>query len=274
VTPGWVLPLQLSGAMRAPWTLALLLTVGCTDPVGDDDLLDDGKSDGAGGFSEVDPEHSNVTFRRYIEAAVRLLERNDSELAQLTAESIRERRVLIDELIDLTCWDFDRARKDLPDAGLVPDDWFTLQAPGSDAAKKLTENLDGYMWSNRIYVARGLTVKRLASTIIHEVNHVINRSEVGYYDNLPTSGFVHEYRSFAMEAQFDPAEYEGIDLVDFVIENYELDRDKIDPGVLKEPLSPTLIPDEAAWDARDVAADVPDDDSLCPSNLPPGPPEL
>ena len=259
--------------MRPAWTVALLLTVGCTDPAVDEDGIDDGKSDSAGGFSEVDAEHSNVTFQRYIEAAVRLLERNDSELAQLTAKSIRERRVLIDELIDLTCWDFDRARKDLPDAGLTADDYFTLQSPGSPAGKTLTENLDGYMWANRIYVARGLTVKHLAGTFIHEVNHVINRSEVGYYENLPTSGFLHEYRSFALEAEFDPAEWEGIDLVDFVIENYELDRTKIEPGALKEPLIPVLVPDKAAWDARDVAKDVPDDDSLCPSHLPPGPPE-
>jgi hypothetical protein len=261
--------------MRARWILPLLLTVGCTEMGAADDGLDDGKSDSSGGFSEVDAAHSNLTFRRYIEAGVRLLERNtNSELAQLTAKSIRERRVLIDELIDLTCWDFDRARKDLPDAGLTADDWKTLQSPGSEAGKKLTDNLDGYMWSNRIYVARGLAVKRLASTLIHEVNHVINRSEVGYYENLPTSGFLHEYRSFALEAQFDPAEWEGVDLVDYVITNYELDRDQIDPGAIKEPLVPELLPTKEAWETRDVAADLPDDDALCPSNLPPsGPPE-
>lgn len=259
--------------MRARWTLALLLTVGCTDPSGDDSLGGEGKEDSAGGFSEIDSDHTSQTFRRYIEAAVRLLERTDTELARTTAKSVRDRKVLIDELDDLTCWDFERVRNDFPDAGLVPADWFELQKPGNAAAKFITENLDGYMWSNRIYVARDMPVKRLAATIIHEVNHVINQSEVGYYDNLPTSGFIHEYRSFAMEAQFDPAEYEGIDLVEFVIENYELDRSKIDPGVLKEPLTPIFIPDKAAWDERDVASDVPDDDAKCPSNLPPGPPE-
>jgi len=260
--------------MRARWTLPLLLTIGCTDVSVDSGDLDDGKSDTAGGFSEVDSDHTNITFRRYIEAAVRLLERSDSPLAQLTAESIRERRVLVDEMIDLTCWDFDRTRHDLPDAGLTSDDYLTLQDPGSPAAKTLAENLDGYMWSNRIYVARGLPVKRLAATFIHEINHVINRSEVGYYENLPTSGFLHEYRSFALEAEFDPGEWEGVDLVDYVITNYELDRENIDPGALKEPLVPVLMPDKTAWDARDVAADLPDDDALCPTNLPPiGPPE-
>ncbi len=257
--------------MRACWILPLLLTVGCTDQPQDDDGLDDGKSDSAGGFSEVDPDHTNVTFQRYIEAAVRRLERDQSELAQLTAKSIRDRQVQIDELIDLTCWDFERARRDLPDAGLTPADYFTLQDPGSPAGKVLTENLDGYMWSNRIYVARGLPVMRLAATLVHEVNHVINRSEVGYYENLPTSGFLHEYRSFALEAQFDPGEWEDVDLVDYVITNYELERDKIDPGALKEPLVPELLPTQEAWDARDVAADEPDDDAKCPSNLPPEP---
>lgn len=256
--------------MPARWSLLLLLTVGCTDPAVSDDDGEGGKDDRGdshGGFAEVDAVHSTATFRNYVEAAIRNLERDPSDLAQLTAKSIRARHVQIDELVDLTCWDFDRARKDLPEAGLTADDWHHLHDRGSAAGKKLTDELDGYMWSNRIYIARGLTVKRLASTLIHEVNHVINHSEVGYYDDLPTSGFVHEYRSFYMEAQFDPEEWKGIDLVDYVIENYELDRTKIHADVLATPLTPKLLPDSDAWKTRRVQDDPADDDATCPSNL-------
>jgi hypothetical protein len=251
------------------WPLVLL--VGCVSMDSDGDLDEERGDRDDPGFAEVNPEHSTLTFRRSIEAAIRLLERDGGELAGLTAQSIREHRVLIDELVDLTCWDFERVRADLPDAKLRPEDYHRLHDRESPVAATLTAELDGYMWSNRIYVARGQPVRRLAATLIHEVNHVINRSEVGYYEDLPTSGLVHELRAFHVEALFDPAEWEGIDLVEHVIENYELEREKIRPEVLADPIVPELLPDEAAWDARAVEADEPDNDARCPANLPPEP---
>jgi hypothetical protein len=41
--------------------------------------------------------------------------------------------------------------------------------------------------------------------------------------------------------------------------------------VLENPLQPVLLPDAAAWDARDVETDEPDNDARCPANLPPEP---
>lgn len=235
---------------------ALLLFAACAEPGADDpsDETPDDKGDRGtatgGRFTEVDPTHSSKAFRSYIGKALDVLAADDSELAQLTLRSISAGYVKLDELADLTCPDFERVRADLPDAGLTPDDFGTL------AAKRTIEaELDGYMWSNRIYVARGQSAVRLAATLIHEVNHVVNRSEVGYYDDLPTSAFVHEYRSFYAEAQFDPEEYAGIDLVDYVITNYELDRTKIRASVLAHPLTPQLLPTAEAWRARDVTAD-------------------
>jgi len=265
--------LQLRLAMRSRWLLGLLVAVvaaspACTEPVAPDEL--DGGGDGKAddpttGFDEIDAAHTNRTFRNYIEAALRFLERHDEELARLTARSIRDRHVKVDELVDLTCWDFERVRADLPDAGLTPDDWHRLQDRGSPVAAAIRAEIDGYMWSNRIYVARGLTVSALAATLVHEVNHVINRSEVGYYEDLPTSGFVHEYRSFYAESVITPEEYEGVDLVDYVITNYELDRASIDPAILAEPLAPTLLPDAEAWRVRAPAQDPVDDDAQCPA---------
>jgi hypothetical protein len=248
------------------WPLVLLAAC-AADPVGGE--LDDerGDKDEDVSFAEVDPAHTDPQFRRSIDVALRLLDRDGSELALETAKSIREKRVLIDELVDLTCWDFERVRADLPDAKLKPEDFHGLQDKGSPAAAKLSEALDGYMWSNRIYVSRGLPIRRLASTLIHEVNHVINRSEVGYYEDLPTSGFIHEYRAFHAESLFDPDEWAGVDLVDYVITNYEFDRAMIPAAVLADPVKPTLVPDDVAWEARAVDADEPDDDARCPANL-------
>jgi len=246
-------------AMPRMRSLALLLALSACAVPGDDvdDEVSDGKGDRAGGsrFDEVDPSHSTKTFREYINKALDKLDAHDSQLARLTLWSIESGFVKIDELRDLTCADFERVRADLPDAGLEPSDRDTLHARSSAAAKAIENELDGYMWSNRIYVSRGQTAQRLAATLIHETNHVLNRSEVGYYDDLPTSAFVHEYRAFYAESLFDPEEYEGIDLVDYVIENYELDRSKIKPAILTTPLTPKLLPEPKAWKMRNVRAD-------------------
>jgi len=258
--------LHPSQGMRAVW-LTLVLAA-CTAAPGeewDEGGGSDGKGDRAGGsrFDEVDPSHSTVTFRKYIGKALDLLEEHDSELAQLTLQSIEAGLVKIDELRDLTCADFERVRADLPDAGLEPEDRALLHKRGSAVAAAIENELDGYMWSNRIYVSRGQSALRLAATLVHEVNHVINRSEVGYYDDLPTSAFIHEYRSFYAESLFDPEEYAGVDLVDYVITNYELDRSKIRASVLATPLSPRLLPDDRAWRARRVGADVENLPAVC-----------
>ncbi|MDX2088912.1 MAG: hypothetical protein SFX73_13730 [Kofleriaceae bacterium] len=253
--------------MRAAWLL-VLFAAACSAPADegdeDDGEVSDGKADGGRGrFVEVDPSHSTVAFRRYINTALNKLGAQDSALAQLTLLSIEKGYVKIDELRDLTCADFERVRADLPDASLVPEDRARLRQRGSDVAAAIEGELDGYMWSNRIYVARGMPSMRLAATLLHEVNHVLNRSEVGYYDDLPTSAFLHEYRAFYAESLFDPAEYEGIDIVDYVIENYDLDRSKIPAEVLAHPLSPRLLPDADGWLERKSHADVEDVPDVC-----------
>jgi hypothetical protein len=254
--------------------LAALVLLTCACVTGADDSgaadapIDDGgkadRGDGAGGFREVDPSHSTATFRDYVERAIARLERDDSEIARLTARSIRAGRVKIDELVDLTCWDFERARQELTSVELAAEDWQRLRERGSDVAEALTAELDGYMWSDRIYVSRGQTTRRLAATLVHEVNHVINHSEEGYWDDYPTSAFLHEYRAFHAEELYDPDWYDGVDLVDHVIDLYELDRDELRDAALDEPLTPRLLPDADAWRDRDVAGDPEDVEADCP----------
>ncbi len=244
----------------APMLLRLSLVaafVACAAPSddGDGSSAGGGKADDAGRFVEVDPTHTTATFRAYIGKALDLLADDSRQLAQLTLESIRDGRVKIDEISDLTCEDFIRVGRDLPDLHIEASDYASL-TPRSELAAAISEQLAGYMWSNRIYVSRGQEPLRLAATLIHEVNHVINRSEVGYYDDLPTSAFLHEYRAFYAESQFDRDEYEGVDLVDFVIDTYELDRSKIPAAILADPLTPRLLPTEIAWRERDVDSDV------------------
>ncbi|HUQ03636.1 MAG TPA: hypothetical protein VM261_14160 [Kofleriaceae bacterium] len=258
--------------MRRPSLLvcaALLAGVGCVDPAVDDDLDADGddKGDrgGASGFVEVNPARSSAAFRTYVERAIRVLEQDGTPIASYTAASIRAGRVKLDELVDLTCWDFERVRAELTSLGLTAADYARL-VPGGAVARAIAGEIDGYMWSNRIYVSRGQDTRALAATLVHEVNHVINRSEVGYWDDLPTSAFVHEYRAFRAEATFDPARYDGIDLVDHVIELYDLDRAGIPAAVLASPLTPRLVPDATAWRLRRVSADPVDDERTCPGN--------
>lgn len=232
--------------------------VACAAPADEAGDATGGKEDrsSTSRFDEVDPSHTNATFRTYIHRALDLLVAHDSDLARLTVSSIKAGYIKLDELADLTCADFLRVRMDLPDLGLVPTDHARLRERGSEITAAIANEIDGYMWSNRIYVSRGQEPRRLAATLIHEVNHVINRSEVGYYDDLPTSAFLHEYRAFYAEAQFDPDYYEGVDLADYVITNYELDRSKIPASILAAPLTPLLVPDAAAWRERDVAGDT------------------
>lgn len=251
--------------------LAALLPAACVDSSdgADPDVVGDDKGDrggGGGGFVEVNPARSSAAFRDEIERALRLLEQSEARIARETARSIRAGRVRLDELGDLTCWDFERVRAELTTLALTPADYARLR-PGSALARAIAQEIDGYMWSDRIYVSRGQGARALAATLVHEVNHVINRSEVGYWDDLPTSAFHHEYRAFHAEALFDPEAYAGVDLVDHVLELYELDRDRMPADVLADPLTPRLVPDAEAWRLRDVASDPVDDEASCPGHV-------
>ncbi|MBW2456776.1 MAG: hypothetical protein JRI68_19825 [Deltaproteobacteria bacterium] len=86
------------------------------------------------------------------------------------------------------------------------DDWL-----GDDEVALTVETeLDGYQWGNRLYFTFGpeLQAAELASTLVHEVNHVLNRSECHYYTDMEahliddTPAFVEEYRAFTTECLY------------------------------------------------------------------------
>ncbi len=153
-------------------------------------------------FVEVKPERSSKEFRAYVDRAIAVLKADKSPLAQATYRYIATGKVKIDEVTDLTRADYLRTRKDLSKwtKALTPDAYGTLSNPKSPASKALDRLLNGYMWDERIYVARGLSPKQLASTLVHEVNHFVNKSEENYRG--PTQALIEEYRAFYVEALF------------------------------------------------------------------------
>lgn len=86
-------------------------------------------------------------------------------------------------------------------------------------AKKLKADLAGYQWGNRIYFSLDAStdIDELAVTLVHEVVHVLNRSECSYYRVIeahevePDLAYVEEFRSFVSECYFRdaPATVEG-----------------------------------------------------------------
>jgi hypothetical protein len=79
-----------------------------------------------------------------------------------------------------------------------------------DERRAIVAPYEGYMWGNRVYIktSRTLTDSDLAATLVHETNHVLNRSECHYYSDLEeqieddTLGYLEEYRAFVAECLY------------------------------------------------------------------------
>lgn len=78
-------------------------------------------------------------------------------------------------------------------------------------AATLEKDLAGYQWGNRIYftLSAATDIDELAATLVHETNHVANRSECNYYRVIdahvvePDLAYVEEYRAFLSECYFN-----------------------------------------------------------------------
>jgi hypothetical protein len=153
-------------------------------------------------FLEVNPNRSSVAFRTYVQQALDALKKSGTEIGWMTFEAIATGKVEIDELTDLSREDFHHVRKEFLREGLKldPDDWYRIGTKNSRAHRAITQSMDGYMWDNRVYVAKGLSPRALAATLVHEVNHILNRSEENYRGDAAI--FREEYRAFYSEALF------------------------------------------------------------------------
>jgi hypothetical protein len=184
------------------------LFVGCGE---DDEPFDDADCTNVA-FDEVNPANTTTEFRSMIEnALVEMCQsQTDGDLGYASYQSIASLLVEVDVLADLTDFDYSTV---LVFYGLTPDD-----ITREDAIAMFERDLAGYMWGNRIYLHPALDPPTLAATLVHEVNHVLNRSDENYYLPLdrevsdsertqilnsltedPARAFTEEYRAFYLE---------------------------------------------------------------------------
>jgi len=152
---------------------------------------------------------------------------------------------------------------DVNACGVLPSDPAWSGTP--DLKKLLLENLDGYQWGNRLYFAFPETPEPavLAITLVHEVNHALNRSECSYYRDLntheldPTLSFVEEYRAFIAECAYRRGRNATADRCDtwahteLVDRGYDTNADLslvLDPGeVGTETIAKSLFADDGRF---------------------------
>jgi hypothetical protein len=152
------------------------------------------------GFLEVNATRTTAKFRRYVAAAVDELRNSNAKVAKVALDAIESGRVRVDTLDDLTRDDYARVRRDYMKDGTVLPEKFDPDDHKSRAWRAITQDLNGYMWDDRIYITWGQSPKQLASTLVHEVNHVLNKSEEHYRGDK--AALREEYRAFYVEALF------------------------------------------------------------------------
>lgn len=168
-------------------------------------------------FSETNPDAPlSASAREQLQRALATLAvaadrantERTRELAHQTLARITDGDVLIGSIegargIDRwhMCKDFELEACDGPPT--EDPDWLGDE----ELANALTDGLDGYMWGNRLYFASASTIETemLAATLVHEVNHVANRSECSYYADIlshevdDTRAYIEEFRAFVAE---------------------------------------------------------------------------
>jgi hypothetical protein len=127
-----------------------------------------------------------LSLSAYLKPALELLSRSPALEARRTLRAIRRGRVRIQLLKDLSAADLGRVRKDLGRSNL--------------SLRTVLRSLNGYMWGDRVYVHRSLSPSQLAATLVHEVSHVLNRSEEHY--QTPLDVLREEYRAYYAEQRF------------------------------------------------------------------------
>jgi len=134
-----------------------------------------------------------------------------------------------------------------------------------DAAleKKLETDLDGYQWGNRIYftLSSATDLDILAGTLIHETNHVSNRSECSYYRIIdqhvvdPDRAYVEEFRAFFAECIYNDhgdvakcGEYADGRVADYDFHAKHDPPSELADRIAKEKAG-RLVPEKSGWPA-------------------------
>ncbi|MBL8950458.1 MAG: hypothetical protein JNK82_06755 [Myxococcaceae bacterium] len=137
------------------------------------------------------PSPADPAFKKYVVAGLKALAASPTLEARRTLKAITSGRVKIDGFSDLTAADFKKVRRDVPGVGAKLD---------ARANRAISKALDGYMWDDRVYVHRDLSPVRLASVLVHEVTHVLMKSEENYRG--PKAALLQEYAAFYAEKRF------------------------------------------------------------------------
>lgn len=167
-------------------------------------------------YLEVDPAFplssgEQATLHEALDVLVDLAESGTSgrqrALAAETVGRIASGQVRISALETARGIDLWHMCKDLVDVACPvepPDD--PAWAGDESLQTALVSQLDGYQWSYHLYFAiQGRDPAGLAATLVHEVGHVLNRSECSYFSDFwthapdDTWAWLEEYRAFVAE---------------------------------------------------------------------------
>lgn len=205
------------------------------------------------------------------------------DLARLTLQRIAAGDVLLGSIEGsrgIDRWHMCKDYALTPCAGSRPDDdgW----TGGDGVTAQLAADLDGYQWGNRLYftLEGDVDSEEVAATLVHEVNHVLNRSECSYYEDIEAHrvdqnlAFVEEYRAFFTECLFSHDAAASVDgcnaqTLDH-LEAYELEPDLaalLPEGETDPVVMGALIAEGAAYGKTMPTADAwPDSFAACSCN--------
>jgi hypothetical protein len=240
-------------------------------------------------FAEANPhapigEEESKQLQRAFRVLKRVSRDADTDpraaLAAATLERITTGDVLLGSIQDSRgrdrwhmCRDFELSAcegRPTRDADWIGDD---------EVADTIDNELDGYMWGNRLYFSffEDREPSSLAATLVHEVNHILNRSECSYYEDIDqhrvndTLAYIEEYRAFLAECFFAEgddqttescSEHAAQQLIDLeyglqpdlstVLPEGEIDPVYIAEAVVEPPAPPApsfglLVPEADSW---------------------------
>lgn len=188
----------------------------------------------ASDFTEVNPKNKHPLFLLRMKKALKYLKEGEHKIAADTYKYILSGKAKIDLIVDLTYSDYLQVLSDFEREGqeinFTAQDYERLSID-PDLAKEFQALMDGYMWEDRIYVSSNLKSYDLAVTLVHEVNHVINKSHEVYYKS-DYHAFLEEYRAFYVEGLFTgkaPKTKEAFqELKKYVAELYAFPQDLVE----------------------------------------------
>jgi hypothetical protein len=201
-----------------------LLTLTALISCGEVEVMDSGASiDNAQSAKGDRGEEGLTPYERAIAVLVDVAENGETEiqraLAAETVARIEAEDVLVARVEDARGEDLWHMCMDL-----MPETCGPRPADGEWSGTEkmraaIVADLDGYQWGNRLYftLSDDLDPRAFAATLVHEVNHVLNRSECSYYRDFDshmvdqTRAFMEEFRAFYAECWLEKGAQATVD---------------------------------------------------------------